>query len=125
MDHPFVSDCAVIPVADEMASEVPKAYLVASSITPKDSEMAARDIRQFVQDHKSVHKWLAGGREFADVIPKSPSGKILGGSLRTGRNRRHGAQSCRALRQFIRNLSSHDETKILSNNYRTVLFIEH
>ena len=31
---------------------------------------------QFVADHKTQYKWLAG-IEFIDVVPKNPSGKLL------------------------------------------------
>jgi acyl-coenzyme A synthetase/AMP-(fatty) acid ligase len=41
-----------------------------------------REISKHVEEHKSRHKWLKGGIEFIDVIPKSPSGKILRRLLR-------------------------------------------
>jgi acyl-CoA synthetase (AMP-forming)/AMP-acid ligase II len=44
--------------------------------------MTRRDICKYVEKEKSRHKWLAGGVEFIDVIPKSPSGKILRRLLR-------------------------------------------
>ena len=44
--------------------------------------MVAREIAKHVSDHKTRHKWLKGGVEFLDVIPKSPSGKILRRLLR-------------------------------------------
>jgi acyl-CoA synthetase (AMP-forming)/AMP-acid ligase II len=44
--------------------------------------MVIRDIKRHVEREKSKHKWLAGGVEFIDVIPKSPSGKILRRLLR-------------------------------------------
>ncbi|KAF2085447.1 acetyl-CoA synthetase-like protein [Saccharata proteae CBS 121410] len=79
LTHPAVNDCAVIPVPDERAGEVPKAFVVkSSSVGLEESDrMVARDIKKHVEKHKSRHKWLAGGVEFVDVIPKSPSGKIL------------------------------------------------
>jgi acyl-coenzyme A synthetase/AMP-(fatty) acid ligase len=74
----------VIPVPDDAAGEVPKAFVVkSSSVGLEDNDrMVARDIIKHVQDHKSRHKWLKGGVEFIDVIPKSPSGKILRRLLR-------------------------------------------
>jgi acyl-coenzyme A synthetase/AMP-(fatty) acid ligase len=77
-------DCAVIPVHDDKAGEVPKAYVVKSShIGLEDSDhVVKRQISKYVEDHKSRHKWLKGGIEFIDVIPKSPSGKILRRLLR-------------------------------------------
>lgn len=44
--------------------------------------MTIRDIQKHVEQHKSHYKWLKGGVEFIDVIPKSPSGKILRRLLR-------------------------------------------
>lgn len=46
-----------------------------------DAEVVAA-IRKHVEEHKARHKWLNGGIEFIDVIPKSPSGKILRRTLR-------------------------------------------
>ena len=44
--------------------------------------MVKRDIMKFIEREKARHKWLKGGVEFIDVIPKSPSGKILRRMLR-------------------------------------------
>ncbi|KAH7383414.1 4-coumarate-CoA ligase [Cadophora sp. MPI-SDFR-AT-0126] len=79
-----VADCAVIPVPDDAAGEVPKAFVVkSSSVGLEDNDKAvARDIQKYVEDHKARHKWLKGGVEFIDVVPKSPSGKILRRLLR-------------------------------------------
>ena len=44
--------------------------------------MVQREIKKHVEKEKARHKWLAGGVEFIDVIPKSPSGKILRRMLR-------------------------------------------
>lgn len=38
---------------------------------------ARKLIRMYVEEHKARHKWLRGGIEFVETIPKSPSGKIL------------------------------------------------
>ncbi|GAO14840.1 uncharacterized protein UV8b_04079 [Ustilaginoidea virens] len=78
LSHPYVSDCAVIPVLDHRAGEVPKAYVARS---PESKHLSDEEvivaISNHVQDHKAKHKWLRGGVEFIDVVPKSPSGKIL------------------------------------------------
>lgn len=50
-------------------------------ITDKKSSLA-RAIEKYVQKDKAHYKWLRGGVEFVDVIPKSPSGKILRRVLR-------------------------------------------
>ncbi|GJN81302.1 hypothetical protein PLIIFM63780_004835 [Purpureocillium lilacinum] len=77
--HPFVSDCTVIPIPDDWAGEVPKAYVVKATAAvgnTSDADVIAA-ICKHVEDHKARHKWLKGGVEFIDAIPKSPSGKIL------------------------------------------------
>ena len=84
LTHETVADAAVIPVPDDAAGEVPKAFVVkASSVGLEDNErMIKRAIQKHVEDHKARHKWLKGGVEFVDVIPKSASGKILRRLLR-------------------------------------------
>ncbi|KAI1343576.1 acetyl-CoA synthetase-like protein [Xylariaceae sp. FL0016] len=78
LTHAAVNDCTVIPVPDKDAGEVPKAFIVKSaSVTSKPDEEVAKEIIKHVADHKARYKWLKGGVEFIDVIPKSPSGKIL------------------------------------------------
>ena len=75
----MVADCAVIASTNEAAEEVPRAYVVkASGVGSEDSEETLiRTVQKHVEDKKAHHKWLKGGVEFIDVIPKSPSGKIL------------------------------------------------
>jgi acyl-coenzyme A synthetase/AMP-(fatty) acid ligase len=83
LTHPHVFDCAVIQVPDERSGEVPKAFVVkSSSVESLTDEEIARDVQKHVADHKASYKQLKGGVEFLDVIPKSPSGKILRRLLR-------------------------------------------
>ncbi|KAF2450772.1 hypothetical protein P171DRAFT_349224, partial [Karstenula rhodostoma CBS 690.94] len=63
--------------------EVPKAFVVkAPSVGAEDEAALARQMQKHVEDLKAWYKWIAGGIEFIDVIPKSPSGKILRRMLR-------------------------------------------
>ena len=82
--HPSVADAAVIPVHDEAAGELPKAFVVKSASVgfEENNGLLTREIQKHVEQHKARHKWLKGGVEFVDVIPKSPSGKILRRLLR-------------------------------------------
>lgn len=69
---------------DEAAGELPKAFVVKSPSVglEENDRMLMRDIQRHVEEHKARHKWLKGGVEFIDIIPKSPSGKILRRLLR-------------------------------------------
>ena len=79
-----MSDCAVISIPDERTGEAPKAFVVKSpNVGIEENEtILKRQIDAHVREHKSKHKWLTGGVEFVDVIPKNPSGKILRRFLR-------------------------------------------
>lgn len=79
-----MNDCAVIQIPNEKTGEVPKAFVVkAPSVGMETNDrILAREIQKHVEKHKARYKWISGGIEFVDVIPKSPSGKILRRLLR-------------------------------------------
>jgi acyl-CoA synthetase (AMP-forming)/AMP-acid ligase II len=82
--RPDVMDACVVSIPDDYSGEVPLAYIVLDSDTQKrvhGDHTASMDlkkaIQKYVSDAKVRYKWLAGGVEFIDVIPKNPSGKIV------------------------------------------------
>lgn len=78
LSHPAVNDCVVIGIPSDREGEVPKAFVVKAPGSIEESDaLLKRDIAKHVEKNKSNHKWLRGGIEFIDVVPKSPSGKIL------------------------------------------------
>lgn len=83
LTHDSVGDCTVIGVPDERAGERPIAYVVKSnSVGLEESDATVkRSIMKFIEKDKARHKWLKDVR-FIDVVPKSPSGKILRRMLR-------------------------------------------
>ena len=71
LQHPGVTDAAVIPLPDEEAGEIPKAFVVL-----KDDSTSTEEIQQFVAERVSTYKQIRA-IEAIDEIPKSASGKIL------------------------------------------------
>ncbi|KAK3047692.1 hypothetical protein LTR09_010950 [Extremus antarcticus] len=75
LGHEFVEDCAVLGIQDAYAGERPKAYVVLKQGVEAKREVGAKLI-QFVKEKKVRYKWIAEV-EFTDVVPKSPTGKLL------------------------------------------------
>ncbi|XP_065907529.1 probable 4-coumarate--CoA ligase 3 isoform X2 [Dysidea avara] len=77
LQHPHISDVAVIGVDDEKYGELPQAFVVRSS-----DELSEQEVEDFVKGRVAEHKQLRGGVKFIKQIPKSLSGKILRKLLR-------------------------------------------
>lgn len=78
LSHQAIKDAAVASKPDERDGEVPVAFVVKQP----DTTITAQDVQEFVKQKLSHQKWLRGGVEFVDAIPKNPSGKILRRELR-------------------------------------------
>lgn len=77
LSHPSVADAAVVPQKDEVAGEVPVAFVVLS----KDSNLTEEAIKEFISKQVVFYKRLQRVY-FIHAIPKSPAGKILRKDLR-------------------------------------------
>jgi acyl-CoA synthetase (AMP-forming)/AMP-acid ligase II len=77
LTHDRIADAAVIGVRDADGEEVPKAYVVPQPGVDLD----ATEVMAFVAERVAPYKKVRVV-EFVDVIPKSPSGKILRKDLR-------------------------------------------
>lgn len=77
LTHPKIKDCGVIGRPDELAGELPLAFVVKS-----DESLTQAEVLNHVRSKASPAKRLHGGVIFIDAIPKNPSGKILRRELR-------------------------------------------
>ncbi|KAF9448181.1 amp dependent CoA ligase [Macrolepiota fuliginosa MF-IS2] len=87
--HPDVADSCIVSIPDDYSGELPLAYVVLqphAAARVKDNPKATQELKdaifKHVADVKAQYKWLTGGIEFLDAIPKNPSGKILRRVLR-------------------------------------------
>jgi acyl-coenzyme A synthetase/AMP-(fatty) acid ligase len=70
LGHPAVADAAVVPLENEEAGQVPKAFVVLKGDATPD------DLMRFVAERVAPYKRVRAV-EVIDQIPKSASGKIL------------------------------------------------
>lgn len=75
--HPSINDVAVIGVYDKsQATEVPRAYVVLKPGIQGD-KTTETEIMEWLSARVASYKRLRGGVRFVEMVPKSPSGKIL------------------------------------------------
>jgi acyl-coenzyme A synthetase/AMP-(fatty) acid ligase len=80
LEHPAVRDCGVVAKPDLTAGEIPCAFVVLREGF-SDSAALDQELRNFVADRLAHHKQP---REihFVEIVPRTPSGKILRRELR-------------------------------------------
>ncbi|KAK9206064.1 hypothetical protein WN943_016335 [Citrus x changshan-huyou] len=72
LSHPSIADATVVPQKDEVAGEVPVAFVVRSN----GFELTEEAIKEYIAKQVVFYKRLQKVH-FVHAIPKSPSGKIL------------------------------------------------
>uniref|UniRef100_A0A7N0VH91 4-coumarate--CoA ligase n=1 Tax=Kalanchoe fedtschenkoi TaxID=63787 RepID=A0A7N0VH91_KALFE len=77
INHPNISDAAVVSMKDEAAGEVPVAFVVRSN----GSKITEDEIKQYISKQVVFYKRISRVF-FIESIPKAPSGKILRKDLR-------------------------------------------
>lgn len=74
IEHPAVTEAAVVGKPDEAKGEIVKAFIVLSP-TYEPSEQLEKELSLFVKNKLSKHQYPRE-IEFVDQLPKTPSGKI-------------------------------------------------
>jgi acyl-coenzyme A synthetase/AMP-(fatty) acid ligase len=82
VSHPAVAEAAAVPAPDEERGSVVRAIVVLADADPSD-ELAA-ELQEHVKRETAPYKYPRIV-EFADELPKTPSGKIRRAELRSGR----------------------------------------
>ncbi|XP_059481833.1 uncharacterized protein LOC132200407 [Neocloeon triangulifer] len=73
-----IADVAVVGVPDEIAGELPKAYVVKKP----GSNITEDEVCTFLEPHVANFKHLKGGVQFVNEIPKNAAGKVLRKNLK-------------------------------------------
>jgi 2-aminobenzoate-CoA ligase len=78
--HPAVADVGVVGVPDPDKGQITKAVLV---LKPgfKGGDELSEQIKEYLKEHIAVYK-LPRVFEYVDVLPRTPTGKLLRRKLR-------------------------------------------
>jgi len=77
ISHPLIHDAAVVPEPDEVAGEIPVAFVIKAP----GAEISEDENKKYISDQVVFYKRVVKVY-FTDAIPKSGSGKILRRELR-------------------------------------------
>ncbi|KAF8103893.1 hypothetical protein N665_0182s0002 [Sinapis alba] len=77
ISHPYIEDAAVVGMKDEVAGEIPVAFVVRSEGSQLTEDVVTSFVNKQVVHYKRIKMVF-----FTDSIPKAPSGKILRKDLR-------------------------------------------
>ena len=80
MELPYVLECAVVGVPDEVRGQLVKAYIVLTSGKEGSPELI-KEIQEYVKQHTAPYKYPRAV-EFIEAMPKTISGKIKRNELR-------------------------------------------
>ncbi len=83
MELPYVLECAVTPVPDEVRGQIVKASVVLTKGTAGTDELK-KEIQEYVKTHTAPYKYPRIV-EFRDDLPKTISGKIRRVDIRAGK----------------------------------------
>jgi acyl-coenzyme A synthetase/AMP-(fatty) acid ligase len=75
LQHPGITDAAVIGVNKDGMGEVPRAFVVRSR-DPSVSRLTAEQVYKYGREQLARYKSLDGGVIFVEEIPRTASGKI-------------------------------------------------
>lgn len=112
--HPSIADVCVVPSPDDVAGELPLAFVALSPAGKEEDErILKQNIHDFVDGELAEYKRLAGGIEFLEALPKSASGKTKRGEMKERAKRMSEAGKARKLPKVLQVFvyeSSDDET---------------
>ena len=74
MELPYVLECAITPVPDEVRGQIVKATIVLVKGTTGSEELK-KEIQEYVKTHTAPYKYPRIV-EFVDELPKTISGKV-------------------------------------------------
>lgn len=81
MEHAAVEEVAVLGVPAPNGDEFPAAVVVTSNGHSQDQQLAD-ELKRYVAERMASFMHLHGGVYFAEVLPRSPRGKVRATSLR-------------------------------------------